>query len=108
MKIKRERWGEEQEEDRRGTDEGTQRGDDETGREKCLSAGKSWRLPIAPVQSGSLVQLRPRATLAISTKHAPCCKTEAKSNPREGDRGIPHKDIVFLPLRDRCTKAQKT
>lgn len=76
MKIKCERWGGEREEDRRGTDEGTQRGDDETGRAKWLSAGESWRLPTASVRGGCLVQLRPAATLVISTKHAPCCTVQ--------------------------------
>lgn len=40
MKIKRKRWGGEGEEDRRGTDEGTQRGDDEMGCEKWLTVGE--------------------------------------------------------------------
>lgn len=73
MKIKRERWGGEIEEDRRKTDEGTQRGDDETGREKWLMAAERWRLLAAPVQNRPPVKLKPAAMFVISTKQALCC-----------------------------------
>lgn len=55
MKIKRERWGGDWEEDKRGTDEGMQRGDDKTGCEKWRPAGERWCLAAASGQCGPLV-----------------------------------------------------
>lgn len=55
MKIKRERWGGE----RGGTDEGTQREEEETGSEKWLTAGR--KMTSAGCTCAGRVTLRPRA-----------------------------------------------